>query len=266
MSLGVVVKGPEGIVLAADTRVTLSAENKETHSILHVNFDNATKLLSFGTPHDSVGAVTYGDATIGLRTAHSFIPELEPTLGENRLKVLEYAEKISAFFQERWDEAHLPTPAAQNGGMNFIVGGYDPGSDYGNVYLFNIPNNPQPQPRNEGNNFGMTWGGQLEIASRIVHGYDPKLLSLIEANLNVSNQDVMKFRDDIRGQLEYSIPYSLLPLQDCIDLAAFLIRTTITAQNFAIGLRGVGGSIEVAAITRTEAFKWIQKKDLRGEV
>lgn len=265
MSLGVVVKGPEGIVLATDTRITLNAQGPEMPSPLLVNFDNATKLLTFGSPHTSIAAVTYGEATVGLRTAHSFIPELEPTLGVKRLKVREYAEKLSDFFLERWKDAKLPVKTPLNGGMNFIVGGYDENAHYGEVFLFNVPNAPKPEPRNEGTQFGMTWGGQLEIASRLIHGYDPRLLELIQTQLKVPRKQVEKLSLSIGPDLEYKIPYDVLPLQDCVDLAAFLIRTTITAQNFAIAVRGVGGSIEVAAITRTEGLRWIQKKDLRGE-
>ena len=264
MSLGVVVKGPEGIVLAADTRITLNAQGPQQQS-LSVNFDNATKLLSFAAPHDCVGAVTYGTATIGRRTAHSFLPELEPMLGEERLTVLGYAEKLSEFFLSRWMGANMPGEVPPNGGMNFIVGGYGVGEPYGDVFLFNIPRSPTPEPRNQGNSFGMTWGGQLAIASRLIHGYDPNLPSLMENGLNIPKEEIQEFCQNINPQLEYRIPYDVLPLQDCIDLAAFLIRTTITAQNFAIGVRGVGGSIEVAAITRTGGLQWVQKKDLRGE-
>ena len=266
MSLGVVVKGPEGIVLAADTRITLNAQGPGLQSPLLVNFDNATKLLSFGSPHNWVGAVTYGDATIGSRTAHSFVPELEPTLGCTRLTVLEYAEKLSAFFLQRWQDAGMPANVPANGGMNFIVGGFGAEAPYGEVFLFNIPRSPDPGPRNEGTNFGMTWGGQLEIASRLIHGYDPRILRLIQSELNVPSDKAEEFRQKAGPALEYRIPYDVLPLQDCVDLAAFLIRTTITAQNFAIAVRGVGGSIEVAAITRTEGLKWVQKKDLHGEM
>ena len=74
MSLGVVIKGTEGLVLAADSRVTLEAQRLGRASF-PVNFDNASKLLSFSKPHNFVGAVTYGLAVIGKRTAHSFIPE-----------------------------------------------------------------------------------------------------------------------------------------------------------------------------------------------
>ena len=81
MSLGIVIKGPEGIVLAADSRVTLTA-TRPGNPPMEINFDNATKLLTFGDTHKYVAAVTYGSAVIGLRTAHSFIPELQGALPE----------------------------------------------------------------------------------------------------------------------------------------------------------------------------------------
>ncbi len=156
MSLAVAVKGPEGIVLAADARITLNAQGPELPGPLRVNFDNATKLLTFGKPHNWVGAATYGDATIGARTAHSFLPELEPSLENKRLKVREYAEKISAFFLNRWNDSQLPNQVPPNGGMTFLVGGYNQDEPYGDVFRFNIPRNPEPSPQNEGTNFGMS--------------------------------------------------------------------------------------------------------------
>ena len=64
MSLGVVVKGPEGIVLAADSRITISASGPVFPQPIQINFDNATKLLSFGNIHTHVVAITYGEAVI----------------------------------------------------------------------------------------------------------------------------------------------------------------------------------------------------------
>jgi hypothetical protein len=47
MSLGIVVIAPEGMVLAAESRVTLSAQINDQN--IQANFDNATKLLSFSS-------------------------------------------------------------------------------------------------------------------------------------------------------------------------------------------------------------------------
>ncbi len=264
MSLGVVVKGPEGVVLAADTRVTLLAQKQNGNPPLVVNFDNATKLLTFGKCHDWVGAVTYGDAVIGTRTAHSFIPEFQLRLGNERRSILGYARELSQFFQELWTNSGMPLEVAPGGGMSFVVGGYDTNQPYGAVYTFNIPDSPKPEEQNT-NQFGMTWGGQLEIASRIVVGYDPRLIATLQDRFNLSDSEIRSLEDDLGQSFGYSIPYEILPLQDCVDLATFLIRTTISAQNLAVGVRGVGGTIEVATITRTDGLEWIQKKELHGE-
>jgi hypothetical protein len=281
MSLAVVIKGTEGLVLAADSRVTLQAQ-QEGGPLLPVNYDNATKLLTFSKPHTNVGAVTYGVAVIGQRTAHSYIPEfevvlkeelerkntgeLEKAVKENRplLKVEDFAKHLSAFYFDRWKK-EMPREWGRPG-MVFIVGGYDPGAAYGKVFLLEIPGKPTPEPRNpEENEFGMTWGGQLQVASRLIHGFDPEALEIIRQTLGVETHQLEQVQTALRKKLEFPIPFAALPLQDCIDLAIFLIRATMTAQSLAIGVRGVGGPIDVAVITRTEGLQYIQRKVLRGE-
>jgi hypothetical protein len=262
VSLGIVIKGPEGVVLAADSRVTLMAHLPGALAI-PVNFDNATKLLSFSKPHTYVGAVSYGTAVIGSRTAHSFIPEFELTLPEQRLKIEDFSIQLSEFFRERWQEN---MPANYDGpDMTFIVGGYDSDAAYGKVFLFGIPQQPAPRPQNPGEQeFGMTWGGQLQVASRLIQGYDPNLLVILRQALNLNDQQIVQIQEQIRP-IALRIPFQALPLQDCVDLATFLIRTTIIAQGLSVDLRGVGGPIEVAYITRTEGLRYVQQKTIHGE-
>lgn len=267
MSLGVVIKGTQGVVLAADSRVTLEARRPNLGHPIPVNFDNASKLLTFSKPHNYVAAVTYGAAVIGLRTAHSFVPAFEQsvlTKCSERQGVKKYAEQLSEFFMDRWRESVPPDYHGPN--MTFIVGGYDPKAAYGKVFLFEIPGKPEPEPRNAGENeFGMTWGGQLEVASRIIHGFDPTLPQVVKKVLGLHDQEVNQLTDQLHKALAFPIPYEVLPLQDCIDLTIFLIRSTMGAQNLAVGVRGVGGPIEVAVITQTEGLEFIQRKKLHGE-
>jgi len=269
MSLGVCIKGPEGIVLAADSRVTLEAK-RGNGPVIPINYDNATKLLSFGEPHNYVGAVTYGVAVIGQRTAHSFIPEFEQKVlsdKKERLSVEEYAVKMSKFFMERWGEV-MPGPPKYNGQqMTFLMGGYNPAEAYGRIFLFEIPGNPKPKEQHAGESkFGMSWGGQLEVASRIIHGFDPALPGIIKQVVNPSKEQEREIEKQITKLLRFPIPYNVLPLQDCVDLAIFLIDATMTAQRLAIGLRGVGGPIDVAVIRRTKAIDYIQQKEIHGNI
>jgi hypothetical protein len=267
MSLGVVIKGPEGLVLATDSRITLQAQ-KRGNPPLPVNFDNATKLLAFSGPHTHVGAVTYGAAVIGSRTAHSFIPEFELELEKEgqsgRLEIHEYSKALSDFFLKQWKSV---TPDNYDGpDMTFIVGGYDAGAAYGKVFLFEIPGKPDPESRHQGENeFGMTWGGQLEVASRLIHGIDPQVPLIIRETVGMADTQVEELVATLRSRLQFPIPYRVLPLQDCVDLATFLIRSTIIAQDLAVAVRGVGGPIDVAIITRIEGLKYVQKKRIHGE-
>lgn len=264
MSLGIVIKGPEGVVLAADSRITLEARRGTAPPII-VNFDNATKLLAFAPPNEFVGAVTYGAAVIGRRTPHSYLPEFEVSLASaGRLPIQEFAKRLSRFFLERWCEAMPGDYAGPQ--MSFIVGGYDQNEPYGKVFLFEIPKNPDPDPRNAGeSNFGMTWGGQLETVSQLVLGYAPTTIGVARGVLGIDEATAERFQTALRQEAGLRIPYDALPLQDCVDLAIFLIRTTISAQTLSVGIRGVGGMIEVATITRTQPLTFVQQKVLRGE-
>lgn len=272
MSLGIIIKGPEGIVVAADSRVTLSSNAQlPDGSIVRqdFNFDNSNKLLHFSDKehHGFVGAVTYGEAVFPntLRTAHSYVPEFETNvLKDKRLTVEEYARLIGKFYSEIWADA--ASGDHQGPGMVFIVGGFDSDSAYGKVFVLSVPSSPEPSPRTPGEtDFGMTWGGQLSIPSRIVHGYDPRFLLIIQQLLNLEDDKIKEIREELKKHIEYKIPYQVLPLQDCVDLAILMIRTTIKAQALSAGLRGVGGMIEVATITRTKPLEFVQQKEVRGE-
>jgi hypothetical protein len=267
MSLGVIVKGSEGIVLAADSRVSLQANQPNMPAFL-VTFDNATKLLTFAEPHNYVGAVTWGNAVIGtslsdLRTAQSFVPEFEVTLPKERIAVADFAQRLSDFFLRHW-QAKMP-PQQTGSEMVFSVGGYDEGEAYGRVYLFTIPTAPDPVEQSA-NAFGITLGGQNEHVGRLIQGYDVGIFEVARQALQLSNAQVGQLQQALLNRFQLPIPYAVLPLQDCIDLAMFFIKMTISLQNLSIALRGVGGAIDVAVITQRRGLQTIQSKQLVGDV
>ena len=262
MSLGIVIKGPEGLVLAAESRVTIGAQLQDGQQV-HVNFDNATKLLSFGEPNKAVGVVTYGLAAIGLMTAHSFVPEFEAGLPEERLAVEDFAEHLSDFFMERW-KAAMP-PEFEGPSMTFVVGGFDKEEPYGKVFLFEIPQNPAPHGQHQGpGEFGITWGGQREFVDRLIRGYDDRLVQIAQQTLDLQPSQVQSLRQSL-DVLQMRIPLPAMPLQDCVDLAIFFVRTAISAQRLTVGIRGCGGPIDVATITRQDGLQFVQRKVIVGE-
>lgn len=283
MSLGIAFKGPEGIVLAADSRVTLMTQIPGQipgqNVIIPSTYDNATKLLRVKC-QTYVGAITYGTGALGqqqdFRTPNSLMPEFEDYLNSQpsvpkledgsiaRLKVEDYAKHLSSFFLTQWNTRMPPPPPnVQMQDMAFLVGGYDENEPYGKVYEFQIPTRPTPRETLPGV-FGLTWGGQKEFVDRLLRGFDDRLPIMAQQFLHLNNQQRDELIQHLRT-LGVPIPYPFLPLQDCVNLSIFLIRVTIGIQNWFIGLRGVGGAIDVATITRIKGFEAIQEKRIIGE-
>jgi hypothetical protein len=283
MSLGIAFKGPEGVVLAADSRVTLMAQiqGNPPGQVLTIpaTYDNATKLLQVKC-QTHVGAITYGTGAIGklneFRTPNSLLPEFEDSLTNDRsipkekdgkmarLKVEEYCKRLSSFFLKQWNDRMPPAvPNIPVQDMCFLIGGYDVGEPYGKVFEFQIPSNPIPR-EDMVNQFGMMWGGQREYVDRLLRGYDERVPFIAQQALNLTDAQ----RDTLNTQLAISlgvpIPYQFLPLQDCIDLSMYAIQITIGIQHWFTGLRGVGGEIDVATITRMKGFEEIRMKKLNG--
>jgi hypothetical protein len=148
--------------------------------------------------------------------------------------------------------------------MFFLIGGYNEGEAYGRVYEVAIPHRPRPQEQTHGT-FGVTWGGQKEFIDRLLQGFDDNLPAFVQRTLGLSDTQRESLRNDLKNNLPLPIPYQFLSLQDCVDVAIFLLRTTITLQKWIVGIRGVGGAIDVATITRTDGFRAVQQKTIAGE-
>jgi hypothetical protein len=271
VTLTVVFKGPEGIALAVDSRVTLTATNPQTGEQINSYFDNATKLLSLAG-NSQVGIVTFGTGAITLggqpRTAHGFIPEFEERLSKTFKTpptVEQVAKELGTFFGQQWTHAGMPTtiggqPVAP---MGFFVAGYDDGAAYGRVYEVSVPNAPVPVEQNP-NDFGVSLGGQHEFTGRLLSGFDPRVVDLAKDQLGLGAKPTADLLARLKADLGLPIPYQFLPLQDCVDLAEFLVDMTATVQKWTLGVRGVGGDVDVATITRTEGFRAIRLKKIKA--
>jgi hypothetical protein len=261
VSLGIVIKAPEGIVLAAESRITLTGQNPATNDRVQVSFDNATKLLSFakGTSVRPVGVVTYGQAAIGQRTASSFVPEFETEIGDDDLTTEEFAHRLSDFFMKQWT-AVVPDDYA-GPPMTFVVGGLDRPQPYGRVFTVDIPRRPEPVEAAAGGNFGITFGGQDDVMTRLLMGYDKSVPDRIAKALALTPAKKQELIAAI-ASLQMPLPLAAMPLQDCVDLAVFFIRTTIAAQSLTVGIRGVGGPIDVATVTRNGGLEFIKRKKI----
>ena len=235
--------------------------------MIPATYDNATKLIHV-QGQDFVGAVTYGLGVIGQdepRTVHSFLPELDAEMGKNkRLKVKDFAKQLGEFFMKRWQEV-MPAKTPPDAQIIFLVGGYDDKETYGEICELRIPGSLKPRPLKTGKQFGISWGGQTQFTERLINGLDRQLVSEVQKLLELEDsQKTTQLYEHLLAKLSAKIPYQFLPLQDCVDLTKLVIETTAALQSFVTGVRGVGGPVDMAVITRHNGYKPLQQKEIHA--
>jgi hypothetical protein len=81
---------------------------------------------------------------------------------------------------------------------------------------------------------------------------------LIDEGLAPDQAD--KAANTVIGRLAVPVVLAAMPIQDAIDLAIFMVETTIRFVRFNLRAETVGGPVEVAVITKHEGVKWVRRK------
>ena len=256
MSLVVSLIVPDGVVLAADSLATTMSKinvvgqvqgectkcgeklDPQTLEVPPIPIPAssslfAQKIFNFKGRY---GVGFWGMPAVNSQTMNSQIRRLEAILPDNMASVDEVAETMAdhlfkEFKKDAGDLRGLPHDTVAFG---FHVVGYASRSDtVGKLWSFRIGRDVKRESHNE---FGCTVNGENQVVA--------KLWKKDEA-LPVPRPN-----------------YANFTLQDALDYAEFLIRTTREYQRFANMIPTVGGEADVALITHYAGFKWINCKPL----
>lgn len=187
------------------------------------------------------------------------------------LEVLEIErEKFRIKFRIKDPQGNIKDGFAGVDMINLMIAGYNKDGTC-QLYTCYIPGETQMKrdSTKKGKQYGSDWIGQLDVAQRIVLGFDGRI-----KNIKFFQEALQKYGEEgINEQLrnlEYSIQYGTLTLQDAIDFCTLIIQTTSAIQRFSDGILadpgdipGVGGAVDVAVITPDRGFVWVSKKNLR---
>jgi hypothetical protein len=169
-----------------------------------------------------------------------------------------FLDALGSFFDASFDEylkANNETWDAETQGfpISFLVAGYD---DDGIGYIKEvlIPGPTVGDFTADTTNGGTMWRGQTDVIGRLLHGVDWAQLEMPEGT---SSDDLTKRLQD----LAYNA-LSPITVQDAVDYATFLIRTTIDMQRFSDGtvahpglVPGCGGPIHALVVERS-TIRW----------
>jgi len=253
MSLVIITYVPEGIVLASDSRQSITIEGKtpdgkDLPKVDTVNSDSVEKtyLLEYknkeGKYAFQIGVSSFGQDLLGGISTASHIRRFgEECLKEND-DVTTVPRKLIDFFRNLF-------PTADTG---FHVGGYKKEGKINSPYIYycHVGRNTIERRNLKTDNtiaYGATWSGQIDVLSGILQ---PSVVR------SADGKDIHVPKP--------AIIWDAMTLQDAIDFSIYAIRTTIDTIRFQARPKNVGGPIDVLVIT-PEGANWIQKKKLRGE-
>jgi 20S proteasome alpha/beta subunit len=262
MTLTVSVRVPDGIVLAADSLTTIETKliGKGELGLKCPKCNEEIKIPELPLPPVSIpaggsfygqklfciekrniGVATYGTAFLTGRTLESHVREFEKKEIVGEETASEVAQKLEEYFQaeltkEIGDTSKIPDDAVP---LGFQVAGYDKEDvKIGKTFLVKLGKTPKIEPTHT-SGYGCTIAGDTRVVLKLWK--DDPAIPIPKPN------------------------YQFLSLQDAIDYAVFLIRTTIDFQKFATMVPTCGGEIDIAIITHHKGLNWIQRKEYRGE-
>lgn len=246
MSLVVTVYVPEGIVMASDSRQSLTIEGKTTEGqdfkveTISSDFVTKTRFLE----EKQVGVSHYGDDLLdGIPIASYINRFINEELVTND-DVTTISDKLLEYFRNKFPKANA----------GFHVAGYKKEGKINvpHCYHCHVSHNLIERRNIDSNKeivYGATWSGEIDVITSIISP--------------VTIKESGGREKTVRGTVP--IYWGVMTVQDAIDFAIYAIRTTIDTMRFQARRKTVGGFIDVLLMTSDNKQRWIQKKDFIGE-
>ena len=255
MTICVSVRVPDGIVLGTDSMSAVMGIQPDGQYGIVKTYKNARKLVQIA--NSPIGVFIYGQANIGKRSVYELIGEFDfdakfNTVGKIATKLAKYIEgEYQREFSARIKEEQ-PT-------LGLYLAGSSPESQPLEEWEIRFPRNPTLRKPRQDEDYGVEWRGITTPFMRLYRGYDPEVLTYLQAS-GAAPQQVKKIKEG--NEFSTLIAFNFMPLQDAVDFAAFVLRTTIRYNQFEIGNATCGGSLQIAAITAESGFQWVQEPRL----
>lgn len=253
MTTVIAFKVPDGIVLGADSAMTVHRPNGENR------YDSYHKIsVVCGLP---VATAMWGRGALGQRTIPSLVEEfstVRSALRASAFTVEEVATELWRFMQDTFD-ALPPHPSPTP--LHMLVAGFSKGSYHGQIWRFDIPGDG-PKLHADLQTLTISWFGVTEGIQTLWWGHSPYLHeALVEEGIphDAAHRIVRHVRDRAAlgpDRLDFG-----MPLQNAVDLVAFLIGVEVARERYTPGLARSAPPIDLLAV-RPSGASWVHHKQL----
>lgn len=266
MTIAISLKVNDGVVLATDSASTIFAPSSGDNppGVIKV-YQNAEKLFNLckGKP---IGSITWGSGSIGYASISTLMKDFRKIQKDNdkykEVDIKTIANDLATFIHKaKYIPAYSTWPEKDRPNIGFIIAGYSNQESFAEEWKFEIIEGKLVGPDivRKKEESGLIWNGEPEAISRLILGYSQKLPSVLK-DCGLDEEVTSKIINHARAHFAVPMVIDPMPIKDAIDVAEFLVETTINFSKFSPGASTVGGPIDIAAITKHEGFKWIKRK------
>jgi len=269
VSILVAVQVHEGMVLAADSAITNAFGTGQSDANVYFGGNKLVNVYK-GLP---IAVAFCGAASLGPAPMAVVLKDFRERIRcersadfeqlKRRLSVGDMAARLRAYvYEERYKAIESQLPAAGDRPVMVLwVAGISAAESATELWQITVDSQGQCPPTTcvgPAGNCGVYWSGDKEAISRLMNGIgdaaQAALLGLIPGPIGTQVQQALI----TASQANLWAP--AMPIQDAIELADYLVDSTIRFARFRKGYQTVGGAIDIAAITRHEGFRWVQRK------
>lgn len=229
----------EGIVMASDSRLTLSARRTEgDREIIQMGVGVSDSIYKTFVTLNGVGISAFGAPDVGGVPITGFIESfISDEVHRNDLSVTEVPDALIDYFK-----ALDTTPDT-----GFLVAGYGPGENGVEQHVYEALVKQEKVARlNKSGQPGAAWRGVTDVLTRL----------LMQSEIK---------RPDGTPQVvpHYPVQFGFFTLQDAIDYARYAVEVTKSTMRFQTRPKSVGGPVDILVIKPEQAF-WVQVKELES--
>jgi len=229
----------EGVVMASDSRLTLSTERrkdgKQVTELAVSQSDSTYK--TFSTP-TNIGISTFGAADVqGVPIAGYIESFIDEHLSRGEYVVDQVPREMLTYFRS------FPAPPD----TGFLVAGYKCVENVAQQHVWEVIIKTKKIARlNQPGSYGAVWRGETDIMTRLIQPVRLQHKSGTSQSLP-----------------HHPIEWGFFTLQDAINYAIYAVKVTIDTMRFHPRPKTVGGPIDVLVIKPNKSF-WVRHKTLHA--
>jgi len=259
MTLAILGRVPSGFILATDK--TQGPPGMSTSDF--PSEPEASRI--FLSQERRLGALLWGAGSLGSHIFPEIAARIKYPEEVEKPSIHQIASRLAQFLSHRGRMEFSGLRPYLRPRIGFFLAGFETeGTVTARDWVWEMtepfsPPRPVRTDRPDEPQYGFNWRGQELPMSRLILGYDPFLLDLLESELAIARERILP----IFRRVELPISYSGMNMEQAMEMAAYMIHTTLALLHIQTYPRQWEWKIEMAIIT-PEGARWVLPQESQG--